>query len=159
VALLHMAGLENSECIWKIQRKPEVAVSVSMTEIFTKPRSLDYSCPIRLRGAWLQWLVCLNVTVEERNISGVQRYNWVSERITNKRKILRRSGEGEKGRCLPWIKEEEGAYIFWMKQVPVLFGLSKLEFKFQTPLHSSYRILKRSRHFCDYTCIIFFNVK
>jgi hypothetical protein len=32
IALLHMAGLENSECIWKIQRKPEVAVSVSMTE-------------------------------------------------------------------------------------------------------------------------------
>jgi hypothetical protein len=30
VALLHMAGLEKSECIWKIQRKPEVAVSVSM---------------------------------------------------------------------------------------------------------------------------------
>jgi hypothetical protein len=28
MALLHMAGLENSECIWKIQRKPEVAVSV-----------------------------------------------------------------------------------------------------------------------------------
>ena len=26
MALLHMAGLENSECIWKIQRKPEVAV-------------------------------------------------------------------------------------------------------------------------------------
>jgi hypothetical protein len=40
MALLHMAGLENSECIWKIQRKPEVAVSVSMTEIFIKPRSL-----------------------------------------------------------------------------------------------------------------------
>jgi predicted Fe-S protein YdhL (DUF1289 family) len=34
-------------------------------------------------------------------ISGVERYNWVSERITNKRKILRRSGEGEKGRYLP----------------------------------------------------------
>ena len=32
---------------------------------------------------------------------------------------MRRSGEGEKGRCLPWSKEEEGAYIFWMKQVPV----------------------------------------
>jgi hypothetical protein len=47
-------------------------------------------------------------------------YNWVSERITNKRKILRRSGEGEKGRCLPWSKEKEGAYIFWMKQVPVI---------------------------------------
>jgi hypothetical protein len=31
MALLHIAGLENSECIWKIQRKPEVAVSVSMT--------------------------------------------------------------------------------------------------------------------------------
>jgi hypothetical protein len=32
---------------------------------------------------------------------------------------LRRSGEGVKGRCLPWSKEEEGAYIFLMKQVPV----------------------------------------
>jgi hypothetical protein len=32
MALLHMASLENSECIWKIQRKPEVTVSVSMTE-------------------------------------------------------------------------------------------------------------------------------
>jgi hypothetical protein len=29
------------------------------------------------------------------------------------------TGEGEKGRCLPWSKEEEGAYIFWMEQVPV----------------------------------------
>jgi hypothetical protein len=29
------------------------------------------------------------------------RYNWVSERIINKRKILKRSEEGEKGRCLP----------------------------------------------------------
>jgi hypothetical protein len=28
-----MAGLENSEYIWKIQRKPEVVVSVSLTEI------------------------------------------------------------------------------------------------------------------------------
>jgi hypothetical protein len=36
---------------------------------------------------------------------------------------LRQSGEGVKGRCLPWSKEEEGAmtaYIFLMKQVPVL---------------------------------------
>ena len=34
----------------------------------------------------------------------------------NKRKILRRSGEGEKGSCLPWSKEGEGAYIFeWNK--------------------------------------------
>ena len=40
MALLHMAGLENSECIWKIQRKPEVAVSVSLTKIFNKPDSL-----------------------------------------------------------------------------------------------------------------------
>ena len=32
---------------------------------------------------------------------------------------MRRSGEGEKGRYLPWSKEEEEAYIFWMKQVPV----------------------------------------
>jgi hypothetical protein len=42
---------------------------------------------------------------------------------SNKRKILRRSGEGVKGRCLPWSKEEEGAYIFWMKQVPVHMSL------------------------------------
>ena len=35
MTLLHMAGVENSEC------KPEVAVSVSMTELFTKPRSLN----------------------------------------------------------------------------------------------------------------------
>jgi hypothetical protein len=32
MALLHMVGLENSECICKIQRKQEVAVSVSMTK-------------------------------------------------------------------------------------------------------------------------------
>ena len=32
MALLHMAGLENSECIWKIQRKPEVVVPVSVTK-------------------------------------------------------------------------------------------------------------------------------
>jgi hypothetical protein len=32
---------------------------------------------------------------------------------------IRRSGEGVKGRCLPWSKEEEGAYIFLMKQVSV----------------------------------------
>ena len=41
MALLHMAGLENFECIWKIQRKPEVVVSVSMNLIFTKPLSLN----------------------------------------------------------------------------------------------------------------------
>jgi hypothetical protein len=52
-----MAGLDNYEGIWKMQRKPEVVVSVSMTYIFTKPLSLnshvqfvaEYSCPIRLR--------------------------------------------------------------------------------------------------------------
>jgi hypothetical protein len=80
----------------------------------------EYSCPIRLRGVYL------NVAVEKRNNSGVKRYNWVSERITNKRKRLRRSGEGEKGRYLPWSKEAEGEYIFWMKQVPVTCGLSDL---------------------------------
>ena len=79
----------------------------------------EYSCPIRLRGARYLYL---NVAVEKRNISGVYRYNWVSERITNKQKILRRSGEGEKGRCLPWSKEEEGAYIFLKKQVPVVLS-------------------------------------
>ena len=32
MALLHMVGLENSDCICKIHCKPEAAVSVSMTE-------------------------------------------------------------------------------------------------------------------------------
>ena len=41
MALLHMAGLENSESIRKILRKPEVAVSVSLTEIFNKWLSLE----------------------------------------------------------------------------------------------------------------------
>ena len=40
MALLHMAGLENSECIWKIQWKVDKATFA------------EYSCPIRLRGAW-----------------------------------------------------------------------------------------------------------
>ena len=38
---------------------------------------------------------------------------------------LGRSGEGVKGRCLPWTKEEAGAYIFWMKQVHVDIWLNK----------------------------------
>jgi hypothetical protein len=38
-----------------------------------------------------------------------------------------RSGEGEKGRCLPWSKEEEGAYVFWMKQVPGLVPVPGLQ--------------------------------
>ena len=41
MALLHMAGLENSECIWKIQRKPEVVVSVSVTEKYKMRLSLN----------------------------------------------------------------------------------------------------------------------
>jgi hypothetical protein len=44
------------------------------------------------------------------------------------RKKLRRSGEGVKGRCLPWSKEEEGGYIFWMKQVPVHMTLSAMNY-------------------------------
>jgi hypothetical protein len=35
MALLHMAGLENSECISKIQRKPEVAVSAFLLPHFS----------------------------------------------------------------------------------------------------------------------------
>jgi hypothetical protein len=43
---------------------------------------------------------------------------------------LRRSGEAEKDRYLPWSKEEEGVYIFLMKQVPVfqmLFFIIKFD--------------------------------
>jgi hypothetical protein len=57
---------------------------------------------------------------------GSVRYTWVSEKITNKRKILRRSGDGEKGRYLTieakWgvgkradiyleVRKRRGAYI------------------------------------------------
>jgi hypothetical protein len=35
-----------------------------------------------------------------------------------------RSGEEEKGRCLPWSNEEEGAYISWLKQVSAAVKLS-----------------------------------
>jgi hypothetical protein len=52
------------------------------------------------------------VAVEKRNISGVLRYNWVSERITNKRKILRRSGEGEKGRYYLEVRKRRGHIFF-----------------------------------------------
>ena len=41
MALLHMASLENSECICKIQRKPEVVVSVSLTEKYKMRLSLN----------------------------------------------------------------------------------------------------------------------
>ena len=34
------------------------------------------------------------------------------------------------GRFLPWSKEEEGAYIFWMKQVPVM-KTPKIKFHFE----------------------------
>jgi hypothetical protein len=44
----------------------------------------EYVCPIRLRGARYLYL---NVVVEKRNISGVYRYNWVSERIQKLLKI------------------------------------------------------------------------
>jgi hypothetical protein len=79
IALLHMAGLENSECIWKIQRKPEVIVSVSTNLERTGSDCIrfsdwkienaifaEYSCPIRPRGARYLYL---NVAVEKRNIS------------------------------------------------------------------------------------------
>jgi hypothetical protein len=41
MALLHMAGLENSRCIWKVQRKPEVVASVSVTEKYKMRLSLN----------------------------------------------------------------------------------------------------------------------
>jgi hypothetical protein len=71
-----------------------------------KGKRVDFYLEVRKRRGqiFFEWNKCL--------------CNWVSERITNKRTILRRSGEGEKGRCLPWCNEEEGAYIFGMKQVP-----------------------------------------
>jgi hypothetical protein len=34
MALLHMAGLENSECIWKLQRKPEVFPEFNIRWVF-----------------------------------------------------------------------------------------------------------------------------
>ena len=65
MALLHMAGLENSEWIWKIQRKPEVVVFRFIDRKIENATFAEYSCPIRLRGARYLYL---NVAVEKRNI-------------------------------------------------------------------------------------------
>jgi hypothetical protein len=63
MALLHMAGLENSECIWKIQRGSD-CIRFSDWKI-ENATFAEYSCPIRLRGARYLYL---NVAVEKRNI-------------------------------------------------------------------------------------------
>jgi hypothetical protein len=46
MALLYMVGLENSECIWKIQRKPEVIVSTNRKWLYPfqwlKNRKCDF---------------------------------------------------------------------------------------------------------------------
>ena len=52
MALLNMAGLENSECIWKIQRKPEVAVSVSRADVYLEVRK-------RMGHIFFEWHKCL----------------------------------------------------------------------------------------------------
>jgi hypothetical protein len=68
-------------------------------------------------------------------------YNWVSERITDKWKILRWSGEGEKGRCLPWSKEEEGGIYFFIASKISIFvvGTTCLVFQIKNvhvPVHT-----------------------
>ena len=68
MALLHMAGLENSECIWK---NPAQTGSGCIRFIDWKIENAtfaEYHLPIRLRGARYLYL---NVAVEKRNISGV----------------------------------------------------------------------------------------
>jgi hypothetical protein len=68
MALLNMAGLENSECIWKIQRKPEVVVQFQ----WLKNKKCDF------RWIFLSnsseggpGIYIINVAIEKRNISGV----------------------------------------------------------------------------------------
>jgi hypothetical protein len=95
-----------------------------LSKSFAKTCSLNCVWTFRRICIWSPCQIYAHFTyIAGRNnsdtiLSVILRYNWVSEKITNKRKILRRSGEGVKGRCLPWSKEEDGAYI-WMKQVPV----------------------------------------
>jgi hypothetical protein len=67
MALLHMVGLENSECIWKIAQTGSGCIRFSDWKI-ENATFAEYSCPIRLRGARYLYL---NVAVEKRNISGV----------------------------------------------------------------------------------------
>jgi hypothetical protein len=74
----------------------------------------------RTANIWMDRFFMLNVcNFVNSSCTSVPQISKYTFPITNKRKILRRSGKGEKGRCLPWSKEEEGEYIFWMKQVPV----------------------------------------
>jgi hypothetical protein len=108
MVLLHMAGWIGQEYSAKVS----FSIFQSLKRIQPLPvcagfficirNSLDRPCVTI--PSWSSPLKC-KVSL----LNTDKRYNWVSERITNKRKILKRSGEGVKGRCLPWSKEQEGA--------------------------------------------------
>ena len=114
MVLLHMAGLENSECIWKIQRKPEVAVSVSMAERSCDVRWVFLSSsseggPIGVFECGSRGQRCLgSVTM------------WLGRRRDHRwaRGVEAKWGRG-RGQMFALKWGRGGTYIFWMKQVPV----------------------------------------
>ena len=90
-----------------------MAVSVSMTYIFTKPRSLT----ILVQFVWVglgryiqMWQSKREISRECNDIIGSAKGSQISEKYWGE------VGKGKKGRRLPWSKEEEGAYLFeWNK--------------------------------------------
>jgi hypothetical protein len=105
MALLHMAGLENSECIWKIQRKPEVAVSVSMTEIFTKPRSLNFL----VQFVWM-WQPKREISRECNDIIGSAKGSQISEKYWGE------VGKGQRVDIYLEVRKRRGHIFFeWNK--------------------------------------------
>ena len=90
-----------------------MAVSVSMTAIFTKPHSLFILVQFVWGGARL---VYLNVAFEKRNISGVQRYNWVSERFTISEKYWGEVGKEKRADVYLEERKRRGHIFFeWNK--------------------------------------------
>ena len=109
MALLHMAGLENSECIWKIQRKLEVVISVSMTEKLTKRRSLN----ILVQFVWggpgryiYMWLSQREISRECNDIIGLAKGSQISEKYWGE------VGKGKRADMYIEVRKRRGHIFF-----------------------------------------------
>ena len=112
----YMTGLENSEWIWKIQRKPEVVVSVSLTEIFNKPHSLT----ILVQFVWGGSVDIFKCGSRKREIYreyndkiGSAKGSQISEKYWGK------VGKGKRVDVYLEVRKRRSIY-FLMKQVPVV---------------------------------------
>jgi hypothetical protein len=93
-----------------------VVVSVSLTAIFNKPRSLTILVQFVWGGPgrYIQmWQLKREISRDCNDIIGSAKGSQISEKYWGE------VGKGKRVDVYLWSKEEEGAYIFWMKQVPV----------------------------------------